>query len=83
MLKQMQARPIEILSITAGNIIVRKITKEMSNVRTTKKSVVLITYRPDPANSHRSEIVAVTREQAQRMREDLDSILNAENVTWT
>ncbi|QDT24339.1 hypothetical protein [Gimesia chilikensis] len=80
--KHMQARTIEILSITAGNVIVRKITKEMSNVRTTKKSVVLITYRPDPANSHRSEIVAVTTEQAQRMRDDLDSILNVENLSW-
>ena len=72
--KQMQARPIEILSITAGKLVMRPTKKE--------KTVILITYRPDPANSHRSEIVAVTPEQAQRLHEDLGTILDAASITW-
>jgi hypothetical protein len=69
----MQARPIEILSITAGSV----------RIRTVDKPVVLITYRPDPQNSPASEIVAVTREQAARLREDIGSILDAgEALTW-
>jgi len=73
MTQQMMARPIEILSITAGTV----------RIKMTDKPVVLITHRPDPANSPHSEIVAVTREQAERMREDLGSILDAgDNLTW-
>jgi len=73
MKQQMQARPIEILSITAGTV----------RIKLKDKPVLLITYRPDPANSPHSEIVAVTREQAARMREDLGSILDAgDNLTW-
>ena len=67
--KQMLAQPIEILSLTAGKV-------------TDGAPVVLITLRPYPATSPRSKLAAISREQAQRVYDDLDSILNDDDETW-
>jgi hypothetical protein len=62
--------PVEILSLTAGRL----------DVEGTK--VVALTIRRSPANSPRSETLAISKEQAERMRDDLNSILSADNITW-
>jgi hypothetical protein len=63
-------RPVEVLSLTAGRL----------DVEGTK--VVALTIRRSPANSPCSETLAVSKEQAERMRDDLNSILSADNITW-
>ena len=77
-----KARPIEILSVTAGKVRIRDRSHPVQKME--DKPVVLLTYRPDPANSPRSEIVAVTLEQAARLHEDLGRILDAgDNLAWS
>jgi hypothetical protein len=63
-------RPVEVLSLTAGRL----------EIEGTK--VVALTIRRSPANSPRSETLAVSKEQAERMRDDLNNILSADNITW-
>ena len=70
---QMQARAIEILSVSLGKVTIRK----------EEKSVVLLTYRPNPAHSPESEMVAITREQAQRMRDDLGTLLDIDESEFS
>lgn len=65
---QMIARPIEILSLTAGEML--------------GDDVVLVTVRPRPETSAGSKLYAISREQAQRAYEDLGTILADDNVTW-
>ena len=71
---QMQARAIEVLSVTLGKV----------RIGTEDKPVILMTYRPNPSHSPASAIVAITKEQAQRIREDLNSILDADEsqISW-
>ena len=71
--QKLMARPIEVLSVTAANV----------RIKGVDKPVILITFRLDPFNSPASEIAAVTRDQAQRLREDIGSILDAgDNLEW-
>ncbi len=67
--KKLIFQPIEILSLTAG-------------CGSDGTPVVMITIRPHPAYSPQSKLVAITREQAQRVRDDLDTIFNDDNITW-
>ena len=65
---QMQARPIEVLSMSMGNM----------RIGTEDTPVILMTYRPNPIYSPASEIVAISKEQAHRIREQLNTILDAD-----
>jgi hypothetical protein len=64
-----KVRSVEVLSLTAETL-------------DTGTKIVAITIRPDPLNSPRSVVLAISKDQAQRIRDDLDSILNAEDIAW-
>ena len=43
---------------------------------------VAIALRPDPTNSFRSQTVVVTKEQAERLCEDIQHLLNQTDTIW-
>lgn len=68
--KILPVQPVELLSVTPGRLAEEGI------------KVVAITIRPDPSNSPRHRTFAVSKDQAERLRDDLDAVLKADNVTW-
>lgn len=68
--KILPVQPVELLSVTPGRL-------AENNIK-----VVAVTIRPDPSNSPRNRTFAFSKEQAERLRDDLNTVLNADNVTW-
>lgn len=56
------ARSVELLSVTAA--------------RLNGERVILLCVRPDPQNSSESENLAISRQQARRLRDDLNRLLD-------
>ena len=70
--KILPVQPVELLSVTPG-----RLTDADGGTK-----VVAVTIRPDPSNSPRHRTFAFSKEQAERLRDDLNTVLNADNVTW-
>ena len=61
-------QPIEILSVIAGDL--------------NGNPIVALTIRPNPTESHKSKVTSISREQAERLRDDLNTVLASNPSVW-